>query len=286
MNVNKSLNDFELEFKGIQDETSGKKLFSLVNRKDDELAQMATDFTPNEIVFFKAIVEQIMLARKESYSLSSIAALGEVTALKDKVKMTKTQAEGVLATFVAKGWLLKSKRGRYSLSPKTLLELFPYLKATYPDEILECTICHDMITKGVACHRNNCKTRMHFHCFKTFRRHKGECPTCQIEWPREATESPLIPVGEDAVRDGEDGKRRVRARTMSDEDTDEDMEDPSQGQTQLSQPSRTQKGRKSKGKGKGRKTVVDEDEDEDAEAGPDEEEEEAPRTQRRRNTRP
>ncbi|EEB92888.1 hypothetical protein MPER_08533, partial [Moniliophthora perniciosa FA553] len=108
MNVNKSLNDLELEFKGIQDETSGKKLFSLVNRKDDELAQMATDFTPNEIVFFKAIVEQIMLARKESYSLSSIAALGEVTALKDKVKMTKTQAEGVLATFVAKGWLLKS----------------------------------------------------------------------------------------------------------------------------------------------------------------------------------
>ena len=31
------------------------------------------------------------------------------TALKDKVKMTKAQAECVLASFVTKGWLLKSK---------------------------------------------------------------------------------------------------------------------------------------------------------------------------------
>jgi hypothetical protein len=27
-----------------------------VNRKGDEIAQMATDYTPNEIAFFKAIV--------------------------------------------------------------------------------------------------------------------------------------------------------------------------------------------------------------------------------------
>ena len=54
-------------------------------------------------------VEQIMLARKESFSMSSMAALGEVTALKGKITMTKTQAENVLASFVAKGWLLKSK---------------------------------------------------------------------------------------------------------------------------------------------------------------------------------
>ena len=47
-----------------------------------------------------------MLAPNESYSVSSLAALRETAALKSS--MTKTQAEIVLASFVAKGWLNKS----------------------------------------------------------------------------------------------------------------------------------------------------------------------------------
>jgi non-structural maintenance of chromosomes element 1 len=50
-----------------------------------------------------------MLAPNESYSLSSLAALREVNALKSKSSMSKTQAEVVLGSFVAKGWLLKSQ---------------------------------------------------------------------------------------------------------------------------------------------------------------------------------
>jgi hypothetical protein len=37
--------------------------------------------------------------------------------------------------------LTTSRRGRYSLSARTLLELQSYLRAEYPDEVLECTIC-------------------------------------------------------------------------------------------------------------------------------------------------
>ena len=48
-----------------------------------------------------------MLAPNSSYSISSLAALREVNQLTSP--MTKTQAESVLASFVAKGWLLKSK---------------------------------------------------------------------------------------------------------------------------------------------------------------------------------
>ncbi|KAL0071515.1 hypothetical protein AAF712_001372 [Marasmius tenuissimus] len=283
-NVNKTLNDLELEFKAIQDEITGKRLLSIVNRKDDEAAQLATEFTANEIVYFKAIVEQIMLARNESFSMSSMAALGEVTALKGKINMTKTQAENVLASFVAKGWLLKSKRGRYSLSPRTLLELYPYMKASYPNELIECTICHEVITRGMACHTRNCSVRMHFHCFKTFRNRKGECPQCKAEWPKEATDRPLVPVGEAAVRDGEDGKRRVRVRDNSDGE-DEDME-PSQTQSQSqSGPSQTQTQRK---KGKSKKMVVDDDDDEEEEEDNgepnDDDDDEPQNTQRRRRS--
>lgn len=48
-----------------------------------------------------------MLAPNEAYSLSSLAALREVNTLKPV--MSKTQAEVVLGSFVAKGWLIKSK---------------------------------------------------------------------------------------------------------------------------------------------------------------------------------
>ena len=48
-----------------------------------------------------------MIAPNRSFSISSLAALREVNALTSP--MTKTQAESVLASFVAKDWLLKSK---------------------------------------------------------------------------------------------------------------------------------------------------------------------------------
>lgn len=50
-----------------------------------------------------------MLAPHDSFSMSSMAALREVGEIKPKSSMSKTQAEIVLSSFVAKGWLIKSK---------------------------------------------------------------------------------------------------------------------------------------------------------------------------------
>ncbi len=50
-----------------------------------------------------------MLAPRQSFSISSLCALREVGAIKPKANMTKAQAENVLASFVVRGWLLKSK---------------------------------------------------------------------------------------------------------------------------------------------------------------------------------
>ncbi|KAJ6547500.1 Nse1 non-SMC component of SMC5-6 complex-domain-containing protein [Mycena capillaripes] len=254
--VNEALNPLDLEFRHLQEETSGREMYAIVNRKGDEIAQMATDYTPGEIAFFKAMVEQIMLAPRESFSISSLAALREVSALKPKSNMSKTQAEVVLASFVAKGWLLKSKRGRYSLSTRALLELQPYLKSTYPDEIIECVICFEMMTKGVACPTANCKVRMHYHCFTKWMARHRQCTTCTQDWP--ADPDNMTAVGEGAARDGEDGKRRVRKSVEnSDDEEDEDMDD------EPSQP-RTQQSRKAKGKQAADESMdVDEDEEEE-----------------------
>ncbi|KIK59760.1 hypothetical protein GYMLUDRAFT_44212 [Collybiopsis luxurians FD-317 M1] len=271
--VNTSLNDLDFEFKSIQDENTGKRLFAMVNRKDDELAQVATDYNAVEITYFKAVVEQIMLARNESYSVSSLAALREVSAGKEKLNLTKAQAEVLLGSFVANGWLLRSKRGRYSLSSRSLLELLPYLKSTYPDEIVECTICHEILTKGIACQRDNCKTRMHYHCFNTYRKRKGTCPACSIEWP--PTDKLLLPVGELAVRDGDD-KRQVRDSSESDDNEDIEEDEPPQASTK-------QRRRRSQAAKKGKsKTDADSEEEAEEKDDTDEEEEEAEDTPPRR----
>ena len=99
------------------------------NTKGDDIAQIATTYSPLEIAYFKAVVrwttvyfstcflvslyqvEQIVLADNQAFSVSSLAALREVTYLKSasKASMTKSQAEVVLSSLVANGWLLKSK---------------------------------------------------------------------------------------------------------------------------------------------------------------------------------
>ncbi|KAJ3763459.1 Nse1 non-SMC component of SMC5-6 complex-domain-containing protein [Lentinula raphanica] len=263
--VNVSLNDLDFEFKSIQDELNGKKLFALVNRKDDELAQLATDYSAVEIAFFKAVVEQIMLARNESYSVSSLAALREVSAGKEKINLTKSQAEVLLGSFVASGWLLRSKRGRYSLGPRSLLELSPYLKSTYAEEIIECTICHETMTKGIACKRDNCKTRMHYFCFETYRRRHSTCPACSLNWPQNATDDGLLSVGELAVRHGATEDRQTRGSPDSEDDQDMEHE-PSQTQTKSRQPRRSQSTKKQNNAREGEEDEEDINEEEEEEA--------------------
>ncbi|KAF8163230.1 Nse1 non-SMC component of SMC5-6 complex-domain-containing protein [Crassisporium funariophilum] len=232
--INRSLDKLEFEFRPLHDETSGREMYALVNRKGDEIAQMATEYTPAEITFFKAIVEQIMLAPREAFSVSSLAALRELNAA--KLSMTKSQAEVVLASFVSKGWLMKSKRGRYSLSTRSLLELLPYLKSTFPDEIIECTICMEIMTRGIACYTPNCETRMHNHCFTTYRRRNTSCPSCDKEWPAEAKAKPLIPVGEDAAQEGGEGRRQTRFKSVDSSDDEEEFQEEDQEPTPVTAP--------------------------------------------------
>lgn len=239
--VNKTLDDLDFEFKLAHDEATGKKIYALVNRKDDEVAQLATDYTPAEIKYFRSIVEQIISASEEAFSISSLAALRDTGDVKPK-----TQAEITLGSFVAKGWVVKSKRGRYSLSTRTILELGAYLKSNYPDHILECMICKDIVTKGIACPTADCQVRMHLHCYTLSRRKRPSCPSCSQAWPADAKD--MNPVGE-AAASGEESSNRRRVQVK-----DEDEESHSR---------RSQAPRKSKGKSKSRGKHADMDTDDE-----------------------
>ena len=63
-----------------------------------------------------------MLAPNESFCVSSLAALREVNSLKSS--MTKSQAEATLTSFVAKGWLMKSRCGTITIPVDALPNTF------------------------------------------------------------------------------------------------------------------------------------------------------------------
>ncbi|PIL24101.1 hypothetical protein GSI_13853 [Ganoderma sinense ZZ0214-1] len=222
-----------------------------------------------------------MLAPNEAFCVSSLAALREVNSLKSS--MTKTVAEATLNSFVAKGWLMKSRRGRYSLSTRTVLELQTYLRTTYENEVIECTICMELVTRGTGCFTPHCKTRMHTHCFNHYRRRNNACPSCKEDWTAGNNLTKLRPVGEAAFREGQDQRRRARRRSTEEQedgegDEEEDAEpDGSQEQEQdggvKEEPPSQPNGR---GKGKRRAAPVEEVDDEDTPP---------PRTQQRRSSR-
>ena len=48
---------------------------------------------------------------------------------------------------------ISTRRGRYCISTRTLLELLPYLKTNYPDECNECLICYEVRAQTSLRHR-------------------------------------------------------------------------------------------------------------------------------------
>ncbi|CAG8450490.1 6717_t:CDS:2 [Diversispora eburnea] len=180
--INQKLNSIDMEFRKSHDETDGTPVWALVNTNGDEISKLVTEYTAVEISYFKHLIELIVTADYEEFSVSSITALREASKLKTTI--TKSAAESLLQKFVEDKWLILSKNGKYSLSQRAILELQVYLKETYEDNLIECTLCYDIITKGQRCDVQQCKSRFHHHCSRNYFASQTEkvCPSCKIAW--------------------------------------------------------------------------------------------------------
>ncbi|KAK9768068.1 hypothetical protein K7432_001605 [Basidiobolus ranarum] len=181
--LNEGINSLDLEFRKSHDEETGEMVLALVNTNGDEIAQLATDYTPTELVYLRRIIELIITADDESYSVSSLLALSESSKLKSA--FTKNAAEQLLDRFVNDKWISKTSHGRYFLTQRSILELQTYLKEEFEEYIQECTLCMDIITRGERCHVANCSGRLHLHCADRYfssRPDRKVCPLCSTAW--------------------------------------------------------------------------------------------------------
>ncbi|KAG0358579.1 hypothetical protein BG005_002135 [Podila minutissima] len=226
--LNEGLNSVEFEFRRSQDETNGDPIIALTNTNGQKIAQVATSYSPTELEYFKHLLDAIVMADDEAYCISSTAALNESGKLKNKenkpLTLSKKDADALLDRYIKDRWLIKSKSGALSLSMRSLLELQTYLKETYGNQMQECTLCMEIITKGQRCTTSACAARLHHHCARTYFQNMNNpsCPTCNGPW----TGKFLIGLSDNTTAPSSISRRRVHRDPQAGADeVDEDEED-------------------------------------------------------------
>ncbi|WVQ93631.1 hypothetical protein IAU59_000707 [Kwoniella sp. CBS 9459] len=235
---------------GSEQTGKGKQWVVLRNTDPTEVALQASDLTSNEIEYFRKVIEGIIT----SYPANSIShgqALSLVSGLESQ--MSKSSAEMLLDALCSRGWLSKSKRGRYSLGVRGAVELEPYLKQEYEDYIHNCKQCKRLMLAGVVCANHGCSAHFHSYCYAAISKlPRPACPDCSTRFkdvePNDIGEK-AVSRAEDEFRGGlrkrkrpsgaaisngnRKGKGKGRASQANDEDEDEEEETEDDGDLEV-----------------------------------------------------
>ncbi|KPM42430.1 hypothetical protein AK830_g4137 [Neonectria ditissima] len=202
---------FDYEVRSTVHQVTKKRIFALVNTTSDPQTQLATTYSPDELSFIKRVLDSMF--EKFNSPRMEVLAVTAMQAIKlarpnrrqsqiDADTQTQTpgdkglkhsEVEAVLASLVEGGWFEKSTESFYSLSPRALLELRPWLVDTYNDpdvgpsewqRIKFCEACKDIVTVGLRCGETECSFRLHDICEDAFWRTRKEkkCPKCSTAW--------------------------------------------------------------------------------------------------------
>ncbi|CAG8548046.1 19156_t:CDS:2 [Cetraspora pellucida] len=167
--INQKLNLVDMEFRRSHEEDDGNPVWALVNTNGDEIAKLATEYSPVEISYFKRLIELIVTADDDAFSASSIMSLKEAS--KIKTPLTKSAAETLLQRFVDDKWLIQSQL-RF-IKWKIFYESKNNSRTTSLSE-----------RRGQRCDVQECKSRFHHHCARRYFSSQNEkvCPACKIAW--------------------------------------------------------------------------------------------------------
>ena len=189
-----------------------------------------------------AVTSLQALDRKITKGVGARSSLGDGGAQSTDKGLTQEMAEKTLGSLVMEGWLERSAKGFYTLSPRALMELRSWLVEAYnvsygPENwqrIKFCYACRDIVTIGQRCAELECNIRLHDICEDSYWRSRTgrKCPKCQTVWDGKHY------VGEKAVTTTEEylkGKRRSgvtagRSEVVEAEEEDDDDDEEVNGE--------------------------------------------------------
>ncbi|WWC58358.1 uncharacterized protein I303_100898 [Kwoniella dejecticola CBS 10117] len=205
--VSDLLHDLGMEVITGQEQTGkGKSWVVLRNIDPSEVAMQATDYTPLEIDYYRRVVKEII----ESYPANSVSHGQALTVVSElEGHMTKHSGEALLNSFCSRGWLSKSKRGRYTLGVRAAIELEPYLKQQFEEYIQNCKHCKRLMLDGVCCTTDGCESHFHSYCYASLQKlPRPSCPGCKALF----AENEPTPIGEKSVPKADDDFINLRTR--------------------------------------------------------------------------
>uniref|UniRef100_A0A3P9MSM6 Non-structural maintenance of chromosomes element 1 homolog n=1 Tax=Poecilia reticulata TaxID=8081 RepID=A0A3P9MSM6_POERE len=126
-----------------------------------------------------------LIVSSENGSASSTDILNSTDTMTSK-KLKKSETEHLLTRLVQDKWLCE-RRGEYTLSTRCIIEMEPYIRTMYQDQVKVCHICHNIAFQCQICENPSCGIKIHNPCVARYFKGRVEprCPACDDFWPHE-----------------------------------------------------------------------------------------------------
>lgn len=187
--INRHLKPLGMELAQSRMEASAARWYGLVNRVQDPAAKIATSYSQPELEFFNKVLEQ--LVQSEDGIAASTALLHSTSQMERKI--TYKDAQAFLKTLKEEQWLEEVSQGVYGPGPRFILELRPFLRELFGDDIIDCRICKEPALRGQYCGNDQCTTKLHLYCLAKLASGRGtiRCPGCHGTWSHDIPEIEL-----------------------------------------------------------------------------------------------
>lgn len=180
--INSKLQPMFMQIRKGMSEDTGHQHYALVNMAETDVTRMSSDYTDTELELFRKIMD--LIVNSENGKASSTDILNTADTLCTK-KLKKGEAEHLLSRLVHDRWL-NEKRGEYTLSTRCIIEMEPYIRTMYQDQVKVCHICHNIAFQCQICVNPTCGIKIHNPCVARYFKGRTEpqCPGCEDNWPQ------------------------------------------------------------------------------------------------------
>ncbi|XP_023148415.1 non-structural maintenance of chromosomes element 1 homolog isoform X1 [Amphiprion ocellaris] len=184
--INSKLQPMFMQIRKGMSEDNGHQHYALVNMVENDVTRMSSDYADNELELFKKTMD--LIVGSEDGKASSTDILNSTDSMTTK-KLKKSEIEHLLNRLVQDKWL-SEKRGEYTLSTRCIIEMEPYIRAMYQDQVKVCHICHAIAFQCQICENPTCGIKIHNPCVARYFKGRTEprCPACEDFWPHEIPE--------------------------------------------------------------------------------------------------
>jgi len=118
--INQTMEPYSVEIRKGRSRAGGKIFWVLVNALGDKMSEAATDLSPDQLAFFREILDKFNSHYHETTENSLTDT--EILNLGHNVNMKPKDAETVLRKFIDELWLEEIERGRIGIGVRCYLE--------------------------------------------------------------------------------------------------------------------------------------------------------------------